>query len=145
MQVSYIRKANPKHDFSFLTILIPYFFLLSLVTTAFPSFIMQLITLITTLSLPLVWAAPFSNESCSTDDEFTVGQTVKTSSGPVTGHASSKFPEVSVYLGIPFGQAPVGDLRFAAPVKFVGTSPINGSAFVCFGNHPEFLDAANVF
>ncbi|KAH6713612.1 carboxylesterase [Leptodontidium sp. MPI-SDFR-AT-0119] len=90
---------------------------------------MQLITLITTLSLPLVWAAPFSNESCSTDDEFTVGQTVKTSSGPVTGHASSKFPEVSVYLGIPFGQAPVGDLRFAAPVKFVGTSPINGSAF----------------
>ncbi|KAK0103599.1 hypothetical protein ONS95_005611 [Cadophora gregata] len=90
---------------------------------------MHLITLINILSLPLASAAPVSNESCSMEEDFTVGQTVETSSGPVTGHAATKFPEVSVYLGIPFGQAPIGDLRFAAPVKFVGSSPINGSDF----------------
>ncbi|KAH7397702.1 carboxylesterase [Cadophora sp. MPI-SDFR-AT-0126] len=90
---------------------------------------MHLITFIATLLLSLTWAAPFSNESCSTEDDFTIGQMIETTSGPVTGHASTKFPEVSVYLGIPFGQAPVGHLRFAAPVKFVGSSPINGSAF----------------
>ncbi|KAH7346723.1 Alpha/Beta hydrolase protein [Rhexocercosporidium sp. MPI-PUGE-AT-0058] len=101
---------------------------------------MQLITFIATLSLPFVWGAPVSNDSCINEYDFTVGQTVQTSSGPVTGHASSKFPEVSEYLGIPFGQAPVGDLRFAAPVKFIGTSPINGSTF---GNTCPQLPGAN--
>lgn len=95
---------------------------------------MHRITFIAAFYFPLAWAAPFSNESCTTEDDFTVGQTIETSSGPVTGHASTKFPDVSVYLGIPFGQAPVGSLRFAAPVKFVGSSPINGSTFVSYQN-----------
>ena len=63
---------------------------------------------------------------------WTVGQTVQTGSGPVSGHAASNDSQVSEYLGIPFGQAPIGDLRFAAPVKFNGTAPLNGSAFVSF-------------
>lgn len=61
---------------------------------------------------------------------WTVGQTVKTSSGPVSGHPATNDSNVSEYLGIPFGQAPVGDLRFAAPVAFNGTAPLSGSSFV---------------
>ncbi|KAE9370113.1 alpha/beta-hydrolase, partial [Stipitochalara longipes BDJ] len=60
---------------------------------------------------------------------WTVGQTVTTSSGPVTGHPAANDSDVSEYLGIPFGQAPVGDLRFAAPVAFNGTAPLNGTSF----------------
>lgn len=63
---------------------------------------------------------------------WTVGQTVQTSSGPVAGHAATNDSTVSEYLGIPFGKAPIGDLRFAAPVKFTGTAPLNGSSFVSF-------------
>jgi hypothetical protein len=62
--------------------------------------------------------------------QWTVGQTVQTSSGPVQGHAASAKTAVSEYLGIPYAQPPVGDLRFAAPVKYAGTSAINGTGFV---------------
>jgi len=61
-----------------------------------------------------------------------VGQTVETSSGPVSGHAGKSLDQVSEYLGIPFAQPPTGDLRFAAPVKYNGTSPISGASFVCY-------------
>ncbi|KAL2069805.1 hypothetical protein VTL71DRAFT_14484 [Oculimacula yallundae] len=87
---------------------------------------MQLTTFLAISAIPLALAAPLSNATDSTGGVFTIGQTIETTSGPVTGHASSKEPEVSVYLGIPFGKKP---LRFAAPEKFVGTAPINASAF----------------
>jgi len=61
---------------------------------------------------------------------WAVGQTVNTTSGPVTGHTGKTAEGVSEYLGIPFAQPPIGDLRFAAPVKFSGTNPINGTSFV---------------
>lgn len=61
---------------------------------------------------------------------WTVGQTVSTSSGPVTGHAARNNSAVSEYLGIPFAQPPVGSLRFAAPVAYNSTAPLNGSSFV---------------
>ena len=64
------------------------------------------------------------------ETKWTVGQTVKTTSGPVSGHAATNDSRVSEYLGIPFAQAPIKDLRFAAPVAFNGTSLLNGSAFV---------------
>lgn len=59
-----------------------------------------------------------------------IGQTVQTTSGPVSGHAASNATEVSEYLGIPFAQPPVGNLRFAPPQKYSGTSPINGTNYV---------------
>jgi hypothetical protein len=61
---------------------------------------------------------------------WTVGQVVETSSGAVSGHAASNATGVSEYLGIPFAQPPVGDLRFAAPVTYNGSEAINGSSFV---------------
>ncbi|KAG0649049.1 Cholinesterase [Hyphodiscus hymeniophilus] len=60
---------------------------------------------------------------------WTVGQTVQTNSGPVSGHPASNDSDVSEYLGIPFAQPPIGDLRFAEPVNFTGSSPLNGSNF----------------
>ena len=61
---------------------------------------------------------------------WTVGQTVQTNSGPVDGHPASNDSSVSEYLGIPFAQPPTGALRFAAPVNFTGSAPLNGSNFV---------------
>lgn len=64
--------------------------------------------------------------------EWTIGQQVKTSSGLVMGHASSWKSEVSEYLGIPYANAPVGQLRFAAPQAYNGTGTIAGKNFVRF-------------
>lgn len=77
----------------------------------------------------LAWAAGFQRIQ-DRQSNWTIGQTVQTSSGPVSGHSASNDSKVSEYLGIPFGQAPIGDLRFAAPVRFNGTAPLDGSDFV---------------
>jgi cholinesterase len=66
------------------------------------------------------------------ESNWTVGQTVSTTSGPVTGHAAANQGQVSEYLGIPFARAPVGDLRWEAPVVFNGTTEISGASFVGF-------------
>ena len=76
------------------------------------------------------------------DGNWTVGQTVQTSSGPVSGHAATNDSQVSEYLGIPYGVAPVGTLRFAAPIKFNGTQALNGSSFVRLGI-AQSLELAN--
>ncbi|OQE26791.1 hypothetical protein PENSTE_c005G07852 [Penicillium steckii] len=47
-----------------------------------------------------------------------VNHTIKTGSGPIVGHTASRKPDVSEYLGIPYAAAPIGDLRFAAPVAY---------------------------
>ncbi|TDZ30700.1 Cholinesterase [Colletotrichum spinosum] len=60
---------------------------------------------------------------------WTVGETVETTSGSVGGHAASGADQVSEYLGIPYAQPPVGSLRFQPPVKYSGTSGVNGSSF----------------
>jgi cholinesterase len=70
------------------------------------------------------------NEIQHRQTNWTVGQTVQTSSGSVTGHAASNDSQVSEYLGIPFAEAPIGELRFAPPVKYTGSAPLNGSVFV---------------
>ncbi|KAJ5718383.1 Carboxylesterase type B [Penicillium malachiteum] len=42
---------------------------------------------------------------------------VKTSNGLIIGHPAAQFPDVNEFLGVPYAAAPIGDLRFAAPVK----------------------------
>ncbi|PBP19299.1 Acetylcholinesterase [Diplocarpon rosae] len=82
-------------------------------------------------------AATASDSSCidgtdatnSTQQEWQVGQTVRTSSGEVRGHRATKRSSVSEYLGIPYAEPPVGKLRWAAPQPFRGSAVINGSSF----------------
>lgn len=62
--------------------------------------------------------------------KWDVGQAVRTSSGTIIGHAASTRLAVSEYLGIPFANPPVGELRFAAPQPYEGRGTINASAFV---------------
>ncbi len=62
--------------------------------------------------------------------EWKVGQTVKTTSGSIQGHAASPRKDVSEYLGIPFAKPPVGELRWAAPVAFKSDATYNAANYV---------------
>lgn len=65
----------------------------------------------------------------ATSQTWTVGQSVKTTSGSVVGKGAGWKPEVSAYLGIPFAESPIGKLRFAAPVAFKGNGTIAATKF----------------
>ncbi|CAO1605838.1 hypothetical protein XANCAGTX0491_009343 [Xanthoria calcicola] len=56
---------------------------------------------------------------------------VKTSNGIIIGHEAPNASQVVEYLGIPYAQPPIGDLRFAAPVAYKGNakSVFNASEF----------------
>ncbi len=60
-----------------------------------------------------------------------VGATIQTSSGPVSGHPAANRTGVSEYLGIPYAQPPLGDLRFAAPQSYSSSKPVTGASYVC--------------
>ncbi|KAL7797374.1 alpha/beta-hydrolase [Trichoderma ceciliae] len=49
--------------------------------------------------------------------------TVSTTNGPITGHHASNSHCVMEYLGIPFAQPPLGNLRFAPPAKIRSKKP----------------------
>ena len=44
---------------------------------------------------------------------------VQTTSGTIIGHRASNKTRVTEFLGIRYAQAPVGELRFATPKKYV--------------------------
>jgi cholinesterase len=79
--------------------------------------------------VPALAVAELAMASSFQQPAWKVGQSVKTSSGSVVGHASRWKPEVSEYLGIPFAQPPVGDLRWAAPKKYEGNGTIGAHKF----------------
>ncbi|KAF2829405.1 carboxylesteras-like protein [Ophiobolus disseminans] len=54
-------------------------------------------------------------------------RTVKTENGYITGHRSPKVKDVWEYLGVPYAQPPLGDLRFAAPQKYTGKTSYNAT------------------
>lgn len=63
--------------------------------------------------------------------QWAVGQAVQTVSGVVTGHGASNLSDVSEYLGIPYAQPPVGNLRFQPPATYnAALDRINASTFV---------------
>ena len=59
-----------------------------------------------------------------------VGAVVQTSSGPISGHPALNRTQVSEYLGIPYAQPPLGDLRFAEPQTFSSSKPLTGASYV---------------
>jgi hypothetical protein len=73
-----------------------------------------------------------------------IGGPVKTTSGVVQGHAASLAPKVSEYLGIPYGKPTTGDLRFAAPVMYVGDGTISGANYVSYAPLDRTLQVANI-
>jgi cholinesterase len=54
--------------------------------------------------------------------KWTVGQAVDTTSGKISGMASTKIPTVSQYLGIPFAQPPIGPNRWLKPQDYNSTA-----------------------
>ncbi len=86
--------------------------------------VLQKIAYTTTLLIAAVTAQ--SSRRCN----YTVGAPVRTTSGLVYGHRAPNATQVSEYLGIPFAQSPVGQLRFAPPVAYTGTGDIYAEDFV---------------
>lgn len=60
----------------------------------------------------------------------TTFQDVVTENGKITGHAAPKAKNVMEYLGIPYAQPPIGDLRWAAPQKYTAKGPYVAANFV---------------
>ncbi|KAF2708538.1 carboxylesteras-like protein [Pleomassaria siparia CBS 279.74] len=56
-------------------------------------------------------------------------ETVKTENGLITGHPSPNVNHVWEYLGVPYAQPPLGDLRFAAPQKYKANGSYNAAKF----------------
>ena len=67
--------------------------------------------------------------SLTSAQQWVVGQSVKTASGIVKGRSSPWKSSVSEYLGIPYAQPPVGNLRWAAPKPFSGNKPLDATKF----------------
>ncbi|KAK4245436.1 Alpha/Beta hydrolase protein [Corynascus novoguineensis] len=95
------------------------------------------------LELIFALVAPLVAASACRPPKWSVGQTVHTTSGPVEGHAAPVAKEVSEYLGIPYALPPVGNLRFQPPVRYTGSSKIDGKTFgpACFPSNISAYDA----
>jgi hypothetical protein len=80
---------------------------------------------------PLIHPLIFQSTALGASLPQTVGGIVNTTSGNVVGHASSWKPAISEYLGIPFAQPPINNLRFAAPLPYLGNGKqITASKYV---------------
>jgi carboxylesterase type B len=57
---------------------------------------------------------------------------VKSSSGTIVGHRAPHRPDTFEFLGVKYGKAPVGELRFAGPERYVAPpgSVYNASTWV---------------
>ncbi|KAJ5945959.1 chlorogenic acid esterase precursor [Penicillium verhagenii] len=72
-----------------------------------------------------VFGAPTST-SASTKD---AGLLVQTSSGSIQGYFNSSAPDVRQFLGVPFAEPPVGDLRFARPRAVKSKKDVKATKF----------------
>lgn len=58
------------------------------------------------------------------------GVQVSTTNGLIEGHPAENRSDVTEFLGIPYAQPPVGELRFAAPRPYMGKTLYVASKFV---------------
>lgn len=79
--------------------------------------------LATTLQCSLLVAAAPSSQS------LPVGGPIDTSSGTILGTTADKTNGISAYLGIPFAQPPINNLRWAAPLKYTSKETINATTW----------------
>ena len=56
--------------------------------------------------------------------------TASTTNGRITGHLAENRSSVIEFLGIPYAQPPIGDLRFAAPKNYEGSGSYVASEWV---------------
>jgi hypothetical protein len=105
---------------------------------------MQLYTLLAFSFSMAILAASEARLLPERHSQWTIGQTVNTQSGPVTGRAASNATQVSIYLGIPYARPPIGELRFAPPQKFRGKTAIDSTKFVT-RSCPPFLTHSERF
>ncbi|KAH8666460.1 Alpha/Beta hydrolase protein [Xylariales sp. PMI_506] len=77
----------------------------------------------------VAWTATERSGEFRARDSWTVGQSVKTTSGTINGQGASNNTDVSEYLGIPYAQAPTGTLRWQAPVAYSGSGTIDATDF----------------
>lgn len=73
----------------------------------------------------LIAVSPFASASTCTTDNLVI----KTSSGEVHGFINNTAPDVRQFLGIPYAEAPVGDLRFAPPQTKKRGAAINATYY----------------
>jgi cholinesterase len=74
-----------------------------------------------------LWLGALGVSLAAPDPTF---ETVKTANGPIIGHRETKAADVWEYLGIPYAQPPLGDLRFASPQAYTPQGPYNATNFV---------------
>jgi carboxylesterase type B len=60
---------------------------------------------------------------------------VYSTSGTIIGHQAPDRPDTFEFLGIKYGQAPIGELRFAPPERYIAPAHnlYNASTWVSFG------------
>jgi carboxylesterase type B len=84
-----------------------------------------MISVATSLLLSLTaLAAPIS-----TDESTVYGLLVNTTSGPIQGFVNQTAPDVRQFLGVPYAQPPVGQLRFAPPNDKQANGTVQATAF----------------
>lgn len=64
---------------------------------------------------------------------------VNTTNGVIVGHLSASRPSVSEFLGIPYAQPPVGDLRFAPPEPYNPTGEVYHAANWVSASYPQSI------
>ena len=88
------------------------------------------VTQIVRLLLLLLTTAPGLTVGQWTEWNGKAPSPVNTSSGIITGHPAVHKSNVLEYLGIPYAQPPIGQLRFAPPQPYTSLQPFNASSYV---------------